>query len=156
MFEKPAKRGPKPPKRIKRGGPIKRTSRPRKKRKSVRARLIEKADALCRALVLKREACEACQSVEYPQWAHGYSRRYLRTRWSTWFTFRLCRGCHYLYTKHWELWVQWMRLKLGPELYDKMHMDALNKTPITNDEIEIIITDLERQLSVENVNEEKA
>ena len=39
LLEKPAKRGPKPPKRIKRGGPIARKSRPRKERKTPLATL---------------------------------------------------------------------------------------------------------------------
>ena len=144
-FPKPAKRGPKAPKRIKRTRLVQRSARITKKSlATLRKKLIKKADAICGTVVRARGACEACGSTEILQWAHGYGRRHLRTRWSTWFTFCLCRRCHCKFTKHWELWVAWMLDKLGHDMFLKMQADALRADPITNDEIQEIIEKLER------------
>lgn len=159
-FDKPEKRV-KEPKRIKRGGPIARKSVLKKSKKrrrklrtdtkkyvaSLRKKIIKKADDVCRAVVRKRGACENCGSTHILQWAHGYSRKYLKTRWSTWFTFLLCARCHVYYTKRWEEWVDWMKKKLGLQLYEQMHRQALDKTPIETHEIEALIEKLEAELS---------
>ena len=153
-FPKPPKREKKPPKRLKRGGPIARRSRPRKERKTPRAKLKKIADDLCRRIVRARGACESCGSTTDLQWAHGYSRKYLRTRWSTWFTFCLCRSCHCKFTYHWEQWVDWMIAKLGQQLFDKMRTDALDKTPISNDEIQETIEKLQAALTTQGASHE--
>jgi hypothetical protein len=113
---------------------------------TLRKKLIKKADKLCGALVRLRGACENCGSTHVIQWCHGYGRRYLRTRWSTWFTFALCRDCHCKFTNHWEKWVAWMLKKLGHQLFDSMQRQALDPNPITDEEIEVIIEKLQAGL----------
>ena len=138
-------RFPKPKREAKVPRRIKRSKRLRAQRKTTRGRLIREADALARELVLGRGACEACGQTTDLQWAHAYSRRYLKTRW-TW-TYCLCRGCHYKYTLRWEAWLEWLLDREGPAVLRELQLKALDVTPISNDEIQTTINVLRRQLT---------
>jgi hypothetical protein len=135
---KPPKREAKAPKRIARG------KRPRKQRKSPRARLIREADLLAREIAMQTGHCEACGAATDLQWAHAYSRRYLKTRW-TW-TYCLCRGCHYKYTLRWEAWLEWLLAKEGPTVLRTLQMKALDPIPMSKADIEAVIEQLKTQL----------
>lgn len=68
------------------------------------------------------------------QCAHGFSRRYLATRWERWNAFCFCQGCHKYYTVRpleWEVWLreQWGECHEGGyprgDLYDWRRQFAL-------------------------------
>lgn len=93
---------------------------------------------------MERGACERCGKTSDLQWAHGYSRRYLKTRWLSWANFCLCRGCHYWGTNHWEEWLAWMEQKLGSEVLKQVQMTALDRTPWSNAEIQALIEEMRK------------
>lgn len=121
---KPEKTGPKPRKRIKRGGPIARTSRPAKVRKTPRSKLKRQADKLWSLIVRAAGKCRICGSADRLQAAHGFSRRYLGTRHSLINGWCLCSGCHMRYTHDPLGWDQFMRTELG-SLYEPLRFQAL-------------------------------
>ena len=47
------------------------------------------------------------------QCAHGFSRRYLATRWDRRNAWALCAGCHVYYTHRPLEWDEWMRYRMG-------------------------------------------
>lgn len=138
-FPKPPKREKKAPTRIKRGGPIARRSRPRKERKTPRAKLKKIADKLWSLIVRAAGKCHLCGSSERLQAAHGFSRRYLGTRFDLRNGWALCSGCHMRYTHDPLGWDEIMRRELGA-LYEVLRQNALAKsTP----DYEAIIAQLE-------------
>lgn len=88
---KPARRGPKPRK------PIKRTSRPRPQRKSASAAMERKADRLLRIIVSARSVfCERDCGALATEVHHLRSRRFRSTRWLPHGCAHLCHFCHEL------------------------------------------------------------
>lgn len=104
---KPEKRAPRPRKRIAR------TSRPAKVRKTPRSKLRRMADKLWSGIVRAAGKCRLCGSQERLQAAHGFSRRYLGTRWDLRNGWCLCAGCHIRETHDPISWDQFMRRDLG-------------------------------------------
>ena len=86
---------------------------PRRK-KSERTKLIERADKLCRQIILERDqSCKICGTTERLQWAHGFSRRYHHVRWDLRNSWALCARHHQYYTWHPLEWDELMRGALG-------------------------------------------
>lgn len=135
-------RAPKVRKRLKRGGPIARKSRPRKERKTPRAKLKKMADKLWSLIIRAAGKCRMCGSGERLQAAHGFSRRYLGTRFDLRNGWCLCSGCHMRYTHDPLSWDNIIRSELGV-LYDPMRQTALGKSL---PDYEAIIADLKTKL----------
>jgi len=117
---------PKPVKRVRPRKPIARTSRPRKQRKTPRAKLKRMADKLWSEIVRSAGKCRICGSTERLQAAHGFSRRYLGTRHDLRNGWCLCSGCHMASTHHPLMWDDFMRQELG-DLYEPLRAKALAK-----------------------------
>lgn len=87
---------------------------------------LRKADALFSQFIRSRGRCENCNSTEFLQCAHGFSRRYRSVRWEPAQCWALCRACHVYFTHRPLEWDEWMRQKLGPALYERIRLRALN------------------------------
>lgn len=83
------------------------------------------ADGLFSKLIRSVGRCENCGGVEFLQCAHGFSRRYRATRWDEANAWALCRACHVYFTHRPIEWDEWMRERLGPELYEVIRQQAL-------------------------------
>lgn len=104
------------------------TPRPKAKRKPKRANATKVCDELFGQIIRSRGACEidGCGQTWDIQCAHGFSRGYRATRWDERQCFCLCRG-HHLYFTHRPIeWDDWMRARLGVELYDEIRDLALH------------------------------
>lgn len=110
---KPAKRGPKPRKRIAR------------KRKGKRASIARECDRLWSLIVRGRGHCENCGTQEHIQAAHGISRRYRATRWLPINGFALCRSDHVFYTHRPLEWTAWLRAAWGEPVFERLTELAL-------------------------------
>ncbi len=132
-FPKPEKRAPRPRKRIARA------KRPAKVRKTPKAKLRKIADKLWSHIVRAAGKCRICGSTERLQGAHGFSRRYLGTRWDLRNGWCLCAGCHVFFTHRSLEWDGWMREELG-EIYEPLRQQALT---ISTPDYEAIIAKLE-------------
>jgi 5-methylcytosine-specific restriction endonuclease McrA len=98
-FPKPAKRSPKPRKRVKR------SVRPHAVRQTKRAAQERKLDALWgRWILLGEPLCWNCQRNRATDPAHIVSRRYKRTRWQIANGLPLCRTCHDRFTRQPKAW----------------------------------------------------
>lgn len=83
-------------------------------------RLKAKADRLFSIAVRSVGLCESGR-IEHKgplQCAHGFSRRYLATRWTRENAFCLCAGCHVFYTHRPLEWDNWLRDRLGVRYWD--------------------------------------
>lgn len=118
---KPEKRAPRPRKRIAR------TSRPAKVRKTPRSKLRRMADKLWSLIVRAAGKCRLCGKAEGLQAAHGFSRRYLGTRWDLRNGWCLCAGCHKTMGYRAIEWDAFMREELG-ELYEPLRQQALARS----------------------------
>lgn len=87
-----------------------------KKRMSLR----KKADTLFSKQVRAAGRCHLCPKTEHLQCAHGFSRRYLATRWDERNAFCLCRGCHLKFTVRPIEWDDFLRKEWGPHLYEEL------------------------------------
>ena len=103
--------------------PIARKSRPAKVRKTPRSKLRRMADALWSSIVRAAGKCRLCGSTDRLQAAHGFSRRYLGTRWDLRNGFCLCSGCHVSMTHRPLEWDTFLTEELGP-LYWQMRAKA--------------------------------
>lgn len=135
---KPAKRGPKPRKRI--------AKTPRHSRK----KLALYADSLWSQIVRKREG--GCVSGRPShagvfQAAHGFSRRYHATRWNLRNGFKLCQGCHVYYTHRPLEWDNWLMNAWGADLYAGMRADALRNDRVG---LDCVVMALEAVLHTES------
>ena len=118
MLPKPEKRAPRPRKRIARG------KRPAKVRKTPRSKLKRMADKLWSLIVRAAGKCRICGKEEGLQGAHGFSRRYLGTRFDLRNGWCLCAGCHKSMTHRPIEWDAFMRRELGP-IYEELRTKAL-------------------------------
>lgn len=137
---------PKPPKRPRTRTPLKRTRKPRRKRKGKKASLAREADRLWSLLVRARGPvtfglceyekgfrgnamiCPAPLSTRF-QAAHGISRRYRNTRWLLINGFCLCPAHHVYYTHRPLEWDEWLRIAWGEKVYNELRLLALRTTP---------------------------
>lgn len=116
---------PKPPRRERKAPrPIARKSRPSKVRKTPRGKLRRIADKLWSLTVRAAGKCRLCGAQERLQAAHGFSRRYLGTRWDLRNGWCLCSGCHVRYTHDPLGWDAWLRTELG-SLYEPLRQQAM-------------------------------
>jgi len=90
-----------------------------------KTQLLKKCDATFSKIIRSRGCCEICGSTEALQCAHGFSRRYRATRYEAQQCWCLCRGCHYRFTVRPLHWDEWMRERMGPDLYHDMRIEAL-------------------------------
>jgi hypothetical protein len=132
VIPKPEKRAPRPRKRIARA------KRPAKVRKTSRTKLKRMADKLWSLVVRAAGKCRICGSKERLQAAHGFSRRYLGTRFDLRNGWCLCAGCHVFYTHRPLEFDEWLRRELG-EIYEPLREQALT---ITAPDYEAIIAKL--------------
>jgi len=77
--------------------------------------LKKKADNLFHALVRATGSCQSGRDTHKGplQCAHGFSRRYLASRWDVRNAWCFCAGCHLFYTHRPLEWDEWMRVKMG-------------------------------------------
>lgn len=94
-YPKPARRGPKPKRRI--------------RRQAKRKAKLHDADRLFSLYIRARDgwACRRCGSVVNPQCAHVISRTYRAIRWNPDNAVCLCRGCHVMFTHRPLEWADW-------------------------------------------------
>jgi hypothetical protein len=90
----------------------------------------EEADRLFSLAVREIGYCESGRPTHKGglQCAHGFSRSYKAVRWDRRNCFALCGGCHTYYTHHPVEWDEWMRERLGHELYTELRALALTHT----------------------------
>lgn len=79
-----------------------------KQRKTPLAAMKRTADKLAGAKCRSRGFCEACGKLDGLQWCHIFSRRYQAIRWDMFNCKCLCSGCHFKYTMHPDLWMEYM------------------------------------------------
>ena len=109
-------------------------------------RLKVEADRLFSLLIRARGHCESGRDgCKGPlQCAHGFSRRYMGTRWVTENCFCLCAG-HHLYWTHRPIeWDEWMRLKLG-KFYEPLRHRALT---LTTPDITLTVSEIKERLAL--------
>lgn len=95
-------------------------------KKPSRKTLKNKADRLFSLFIRARDgACVCCGSTENLQCAHGFSRRYLKTRWDERNAWALCNRHHLYFTHHPIEWDVWMEQRLGPTEYRLLRLDAI-------------------------------
>ena len=139
---------PKPTKREKISKPIRRGKRPSRVRKTPLGKMRNAADKLIGDIVRARGRCEAadvplkreqgCTAVL--QWCHGFSRRYMATRWDLRNGFCMCSGHHSYFTPRPSEWEQWMQGKLGMTVYLELQAKRGKITPIRAEELRALIT----------------
>lgn len=127
---------PKPEHRIRAPKPIKRTSRPRKQRKTPLAKCYRLVMAAWEASIRSRS--QHCVSGRPNhtgpiQAAHGFSRRYRQTSLHPDNGFSLCQACHCFYTHRPEEWLEWLRSTWGEEKYALLQQQRMAVRPITAD-----------------------
>lgn len=122
---KPPKRGPRPKR------PISRGKRPRRVRKTSRAKLVREADALWAQIVKRAGVCDfSAQGLfptEYPheclgplQAMHGISRRYYPTRWLPMNGFAGCARVHLGYSMHPQEWDRFLVKAWGFAVWEEL------------------------------------
>lgn len=125
-FPKPTKPEKKAPAKIKRG------KKPAKVRKTKRGTTKRKCDAAFAKWIRERDG-NVCQSsgepTLHPQCAHGFSRRYLGTRWDPSNAWCLSREEHMRFTHDPIRWDLWMRHRLGDGPYKDLRLKALLPCP---------------------------
>jgi len=147
---KPAKRGPKPKRPIKRSSkPIERKTRiPRVSKSAARTEELA-ADRKWSAAVLAKGPCAAIGAImsqEIPEldhafemWkhqvcagpidpAHGFPRTYRATRFDVSNGFPLCRAAHDHYTRHPKQWTYFLIERMGESEYEKLKLKAQGRT----------------------------
>jgi hypothetical protein len=87
------------------------------------------ADKLWSGIV---RAAGKCGSQERLQAAHGFSRRYLGTRWDLRNGWCLCSGCHVRYTHDPIGWDDFLREELGAALYEQLRFSATIRRSVTD------------------------
>jgi hypothetical protein len=88
---------------------------------------VRELDSLWARLVRARGVCEAegCGKIDGLQAAHGFSRRYVGTRWVLLNGFCLCNGCHVYYTHEPLGWDDFLRIRWGELVYEELRRLAL-------------------------------
>lgn len=132
LLVKPAKRSPKPAKRIARG------KAPRKVRKTSRSKMSQTADTLFSKIVRHGGGCVYHGSEFSPdcwgggcagpvQCAHIVSRTYRSVRWSEDNAMRLCAGAHVYMTHHPLEWENFVTMRIGDDAFAALKRRALVK-----------------------------
>lgn len=120
---------PKPRKEARERKPLKRGKRLRKQRKTSRAAMGRKADALFSLIVRARGKCQwhaivgTCSGPL--QCAHGIGRIYRSVRWDERNAFALCAGAHVWTTHHPLEWNQFMHDEMGEAALEALKTKAL-------------------------------
>lgn len=96
---------------------------PKRKTKR-RANRTKGCDTIFGRIIRSRGACENCGRTTGLQAAHGFSRRYRAVRWDERNCFCLDAGCHLYYTMRPLEWDDWMRERLGIDLYYELRLLA--------------------------------
>ena len=99
------------------------------KRPPNRTQLLARCDLLFGRIVRHAGRCENCDSTEFLQCAHGFSRSYRTVRWDRRNAFCLCRGCHVYFTHRPLEWDGWLRERWGDSLYAELRGLALTHRP---------------------------
>jgi hypothetical protein len=97
-------------------------------RKRKKKHPIHECDRLFSLIIRSRGRCENCYRVPTRvvlQCAHGFPRRYRSVRWDERNAFCLCSGCHVFYTYRPLEWTDWMKARMGEELYEELRREAL-------------------------------
>ena len=97
----------------------------KKRKKSKKATITDRADAIFGQIVRAPGYCCNCGSTDTIQCAHGFSRSYRSVRWDTRNAFPLCRACHFHFTQRPLEWDEWLRNKWGEDLYAEIRALAL-------------------------------
>lgn len=118
----------------------------KKKKKTEKQKLIEKADKLWGQLVRQGRRCARCNG-EATQPHHIVSRTRKNTRWLKENGLPLCYPCHstFMHGKPTES-MQWLRQRLGDEFIDNLLKEAQKKFTPTIENLKEIIKNLEEQL----------
>lgn len=119
---------PKSTKPVKARKPIKRTTRPRKVRKTSLAKLGRACDKLWSQIVRRSGKCEVSGKSAPEvvlQAAHGFSRRYLATRWNLLNGFCLSAAAHVYYTHRPLEWDEYLHTAWGDSVYEELREIAL-------------------------------
>jgi hypothetical protein len=126
--------------------PLKRGKRPRRERKSTIAELKRKLDKIVGAEVRSLGMCQGgavTQGCKGPlQWAHGFSRRYLGTRWDLRNGLCLCAAHHLYFTHRPAEWEMWLQRYYGMTEYLALQAKALQITHVTRDDLERRLAEL--------------
>ncbi len=137
LYPKPPKTPRKPRRRIARGTkPIARKSRPRKQRKTPRAKLIRELDALVGDAVRERDGgcCTICGEPagegRKHDWAHLFSRSYWPVRWDWRNSTTLCRRHHYTYTRRPAEWFALVERRMGRERFERLRDVAFSRVKV--------------------------
>lgn len=69
--------------------------------------------------------------------AHGFGRGHLRTRYDERQVWCLCQGAHFFYSLNPLLWDEFMRRRMGDEVYAEVRRLALTAAPVRLDYAEI-------------------
>lgn len=111
-----------------------RCARPLYDRGMCKTHLKDECDRLFGLMVRSRAKCESGRDKHKGvlQCAHGFSRRYLPTRWDEANAWSLCAGCHIYFTARPLEWDDWMLDQLGHEAYWLLRAEAL-RTDIKTD-----------------------
>ena len=106
--------------------PIKRKKRLSRKPKSSRKQLKTECDRLFSQLIRIRDGfrCQLTGSMDNPQCAHLFSRRYLATRWDPLNAWTLSQSRHMFYTHRPLEWDEVLRERLG-DFYEPLRQKAL-------------------------------
>lgn len=106
------------------------TPRPKaKKRKKTKTKTLQQqCDDLFPVIVKSIGRCEADDGRECKGWlecAHGFPRGYRAVRWDHRNAWSLCCAHHKYYTHHPLEWTDWMRARMGEDLYEEVRVLAL-------------------------------
>lgn len=113
-------------------------------KKPTKTALKKKADTLFSLYIRARDGmCQRCGSSDRLQCAHGFSRRYLGTRWDEENAWALCAGCHVYWTHRPLEWDETMLLWLGVDRYAALRKRALT---ITQPDYDLVIAELTEKL----------
>lgn len=69
--------------------------------------------------------------------AHGFGRGHLRTRYDERQVWALCQGAHFFYSLNPLLWDEFMRRRMGPDVYEEVRRLALTAAPVRLDYVAI-------------------
>lgn len=104
-----------------------RIDKPQKRRTVKKQNQTKEADTLFSLIVRAPGRCLilGCGKKTGLQCAHGFSRRYRPIRWDERNAFCLCAGHHHWFTMRPLEWDEWLRNRLGVELYQELRSKAL-------------------------------
>lgn len=92
--------------------------------------LVAQADKLASLIVRAPGYCANCGVTFQLQCAHGFPRTYRNTRWDERNLWALCKACHVYFTYRPLEWTDWMKDRMGLDLYRAVRGAALSPTKI--------------------------